>query len=80
MKTLSFEIRSENQAVVDYLARPATIKKLFGLVFGEEPKPATDRAIEVFQCAEAMRSAFQAILSNKDLIQIPFNALLQHTD
>ena len=58
IKTLSFELRSENQALVEYLSKPNIVKRLFAIMFSKDHKNVTDKSIEIFSCTEALRGAF----------------------
>jgi len=58
VKTISFEIRSENPTVLDYLAKPNTLKRLMKFIFGGEKVASTEKAIEIFGCTEALRNVF----------------------
>lgn len=78
VKTLSFEIRSENSIVLDYLVKPSTLKKLMKFMFSvANSSELTDRAIDVFSCSEALRQVLQTIITTPELISMPFEALLR---
>ena len=62
VKTLSFEIRAENQIVLDYLMKLPTLKRLLKHIFSDKPDDATDRAVEVFSSADALRSVLQVLI------------------
>ncbi|CAL6029967.1 Phosphorylase_B kinase gamma catalytic chain [Hexamita inflata] len=79
VKTISFEIRSENQIVLDYLVKQNTLKRLMKHIFVASKTESTDRAIEVFGCAEALRNVFSSILATPELIAAPFEALAAYT-
>ena len=58
VKTISFEIRSENSTVIDYLTKPTTLRRLLGFIFTSHKVDSTDKAVEVFGCQEALRNVF----------------------
>ncbi|KAH0573857.1 Phosphorylase B kinase gamma catalytic chain [Spironucleus salmonicida] len=79
VKTLSFEIRSENPVILDYLVKTSTIRRLMKHMFSEKPSDHTERAIEIFANPDALRSVLQSILSTSDLLAIPFETLQKLT-
>lgn len=79
VKTISFEIRSENSTVIDYLTKPTTLRRLLGFIFTSHKVDSTDKAVEVFGCQEALRNVFQTLLATPDLLKLPFECLCQFT-
>jgi len=79
VKTLTFELRSQSDNLVEYLSRVPTLKRLLRLVFSvAEPNDLTDRAIDVFQNSENLRSVLPTLVNTPELLALPFECLARN--
>lgn len=79
VKTLTFELRSQSDILIEYFSKPATLKKLLRIVFNvKESNEITERAIEVFSCAENLKDIMPNLVASHELLQLPFEALTRN--
>lgn len=79
VKTLTFELRSQSEILIEYFSKPATLKKLLRIIFNvKESNEITERAIEVFSCAENLKDIIPNLVASHELLQLPFEALTRN--
>ncbi|TNJ29055.1 hypothetical protein GMRT_14550 [Giardia muris] len=79
VKVLAFELRGQSEPLIEYLSRPATLKRLLRIVFNvKQTNELTERAIEVLQCSENLKSILPNLVSDPELLQLPFEALARN--
>lgn len=79
VKTLTFELRSQSEILIEYFSKPATLKKLLRIIFNvKESNEITERAIEVLSCAENLKHIIPNLVASHELLQLPFEALTRN--